>query len=137
MRCRKRRWELADSWAPCAVGMLPSPSDPCGRMPDLDMPAAERTEPQGAVPAVQHAPAPGEAVTGHEHAAGQELLDERLGVLEDEAWQEASVHAEPERHDFFARFAAVDAEEHDLMVQTPQAFSMAQIQGIAASVKLL
>ena len=29
--CRKRRWVLAESWEPCAIGMLPSPNDPCGR----------------------------------------------------------------------------------------------------------
>lgn len=35
--CRKARWSLAEDWAPCALGMLPSPHHPCGRMPSLDI----------------------------------------------------------------------------------------------------
>jgi len=31
-----KRWRRADSWRPCAIGMLPSPADPNGELPSLD-----------------------------------------------------------------------------------------------------
>ena len=40
--CRKSLWCLAEDWAPCALGMLPSPHHPCGRMPTLDAAASLR-----------------------------------------------------------------------------------------------
>ncbi|CAL8462260.1 g1791 [Coccomyxa elongata] len=34
---KKARWCLEEDWVPCALGMLPSPHHPCGRMPLLDI----------------------------------------------------------------------------------------------------
>lgn len=35
----RKRWRRADSWQPCALGMLPCAADPNGRLPPLDPPA--------------------------------------------------------------------------------------------------
>ena len=32
----RKRWRRADSWRPCAIGMVPSPADPNGELPHLD-----------------------------------------------------------------------------------------------------
>ena len=91
------------------------------------------------MPAVQHAEAAREANGSHasEDARRHPGLDERLGVVDDDAWQRAAVLAEPETRDYFAKFVAGDAEEHALIVQALQIYSMAQIQDIGACVKLL
>jgi hypothetical protein len=43
--CRRARWSMAEEWAPCALGMLPSPHSPSGSIPTLSVaPTVERHE---------------------------------------------------------------------------------------------
>lgn len=129
-----------DSWAPCAIGMLPSTSNPCGRMPVLDAPpveAAARAAPD--VPQAEAAKDSGGGSAQAEDKAAADIVRNRLGVLNEDAWQRADVmqdQAEP--HDYFARFGTGDAAaDEQMMFHAPVQLTMAQVRGIAAMVKLM
>ena len=38
-RIGKQRWQMAEDWQRCAIGMLPSMHDPTGNLPCLDLPS--------------------------------------------------------------------------------------------------
>ena len=86
----RKRWRRAAAWAPCAIGMLPSASDPNGQLPCLDLPHKEGGPGRAIQPVQQAAPLAGAAgasrgggaaaeAAGSDHLGGAELPLLHLG----------------------------------------------------------
>ncbi len=101
----RKRWRRADSWQPCALGMLPCAADPNGRLPPLDPPApldlpgpfVEHLAAEAAAAAVAEAAAAAGSKAGQPREAQQSAAAALLQELREAQQQDAGPWPAPDR----------------------------------------